>query len=184
MLPLPTTTFTHGPHGDESVADALRDRARLQEIADLELTSRGVDRILRATAREAAERLGMPIALVTVVLDDAQHFAAMHGVEGWMARTRGTPVEWSFCRYAVAWREAFVVEDAAVHPLVQDSPLVQQEGVRSYAGHPLITSAGHALGTLCVLGTDPRTFSEADLATLRDFAEQAVRRIEARRGEG
>jgi GAF domain-containing protein len=180
MMPLPTLPDCHET-SDDPVAETLRDRARLQEITDLALTSPGVDAILRATAQEAAERLGMPIALVTVVLDEAQHFAAMHGVEGWMARTRGTPVEWSFCRYAVAWREAFVVEDAAQHPLVHDNPLVEHDGVRAYAGHPLVTSAGHAVGALCVLGTAPRTFSAEDLDALRAFAAQAVARIEGRR---
>jgi GAF domain-containing protein len=53
--------------------------------------------------------------------------------------------------------------------------------VRCYAGIPLVTSTGHTLGTLCVIGSEPRSFSEADLDTLRSLAKTAIERIEARR---
>jgi GAF domain-containing protein len=119
--------------------------------------------------------------MVTVVLDQAQFFAAHHGLDGWQLETRGTPVEWSFCALAVASGEPFVVEDATTHPLTRDNPLVAHEGIRCYAGIPLVSSRGHALGTLCVIGKEPRTFSDAELETLRTLSEQAVRRIEERR---
>jgi len=167
---------------DDAEARAGReDEARLREIVELDLLSPGVDDILQATVVEAAERLGLPQAMVTVVLDQAQFFAAHHGLDGWMAEARGTPVEWSFCAIAVATGEPFVVEDATTHPLTRDNPLVAHEGIRCYAGIPLVSSRGHALGTLCVIGKEPRTFSDAEMETLRDLSEQAVRRIEARR---
>jgi len=161
--------------------DVLHDRARLQEIVDLELTSPAVDAILQDMAARSATHFGLPVGLVSIVLDEAQYFAAMHGVEGWMKDARGTPVEWSFCRFAVKERTPFVVEDATLHPLVQDSPLVEHEGIRCYAGIPLITSRGHAIGSFCVMGPERRSFSEGDIAELRGFAAEAVRQIEARR---
>ena len=78
-------------------------------------------------------------------------------------------------------REPFVVEDALAHPLVTQSPLVRQEGVRCYAGIPLVTSRGHVLGTLCVAGIQQRAFGAEDLDKLRALAADAVRRIEMRR---
>jgi GAF domain-containing protein len=119
--------------------------------------------------------------MVTVVLDQAQFFAAHHGLDGWMAEARGTPVEWSFCALAVASGEPFVVEDATTHPLTRDNPLVANEGIRCYAGIPLVSSRGYALGTLCVIGKESRSFSDADLDVLRELAEKAVWRIEERR---
>ena len=160
------------------------DEARLREIVELDLLAPGVDDILQATVAEAAGRLGLPQAMVTVVLDQAQFFAAHHGLDGWQLESRGTPVEWSFCALAVASGEPFVVEDATTHPLTRDNPLVAHEGIRCYAGIPLVSSRGHALGTLCVIGKAPHTFSDADLDVLRDLAAQAVRRIEARRKTG
>jgi GAF domain-containing protein len=162
----------------------LGDTARLEEIAELDLLGPGVDDILQATAEEAAERLHLPMSLVSVVTDQAQFFAAHHGLTGWLREARGTPAEWSFCANAVRSGEPFVVEDAATHPLVRENPLVTEDGIRCYAGIPLVTTRGHALGTLCVLGTESHTFTSDEMDTLRALAARAVERIEERRGGG
>ena len=162
--------------------DPLHDEARLQEIFDLDLLSPDVYPILRDVAAEAASRLGLPVSLISVVLDEALHVAGFHGPEGlWLEETRGHPVEWSFCATSVRTRDAFVVEDAETHPYHRTNPLVTQDGVRCYAGVPLISSRGFVLGNLCVVGLEQRTFSEDEMAALRDLATEAVRRIEARR---
>ena len=159
----------------------LREPARMDEIAELGLLSDEVDDILQATVEEAAGRLNLPTGLVTVITDQAQYYAAFHGIDGWLAQARGTPVEWAFCVNAVQTGEPFVVEDAETHPLVRDNPLVTEDGIRCYAGIPLVTSRGHTLGTLCVAGKEARTFSPEELAELRALADRAVARIEERR---
>ena len=161
--------------------DVLRDPARLAEIAALGLTAPEVDAVLQETVNEAAAALHLPTALVSVVMGEAQYFAAEHGLTGWMAEAHGTPVEWSFCANAVQSGDPFVVEDAEAHPLTKDNPLVQFENLRCYAGIPLTTANGHTLGTLCVIGHERRSFSEAELDVLRGLAKKAVERIEARR---
>jgi GAF domain-containing protein len=164
------------------IPDPLFDEQRLQEIHDLDLLSSDVDPILQEVAAEAASRLELPVSLISVVLDEALHVAGMHGPEGlWLGDTRGHPVEWSFCATSVRTRDAFVVENAETHPDHHDNPLVTQDGVRCYAGVPLISSRGFVLGNLCVVGLEQRSFSEADVSVLRELADQAVRRIEARR---
>ena len=157
------------------------ERERLSEIARLDLFSDDVAALLDDLTTTAASELGMPISLVSVVLDEAQEFAASHGLEGWLAEAQGTPVEWAFCRHAVRNEKAFVVEDAKTHPLVHDNPLVTLEGVRCYAGIPLITSRGFAIGTLCVIGTEPKSFSAREIGRLEALAAETVTRIEARR---
>lgn len=162
--------------------DPIYDPERLQEIVDLDLLAPEVDAILQDLAAQAAERLGLPVSLISVVLDEALHVAGFHGPEGlWLAETRGHPVEWSFCATSVRTRDAFVVENAATHPEHRTNPLVTQDGVRCYAGVPLISSRGFVLGNLCVVGLEERTFSEEDIGVLRSLAAEAVRRIEARR---
>lgn len=165
----------------EAMTATLQQRERLQEIEDLGLMSGDVDSVLQELCTSAATEFGLPIGLVSIVLDEAQHFAASHGLGGWLEQTQGTPIEWSFCRYAVASREPFVVEDARVHDLVYDNPLVQVDGVRCYAGIPLISSRGFALGSLCVIGTEEHAFSAPDLDRLRVFADRVVAHIEQRR---
>ena len=170
------------PHGSDSDSGAyLRDQARLKEIAALGLLAPDANEALQDIVEAAAEALNLPIALVSIVLDEAQHFAAAHGLAGWMAATRGTPVEWSFCANAVRSQESFVVEDARTHPLTHDNPLVHEDGIRCYAGIPLVSRNGFVLGTLCVIGDKKRTFTEEDLTALRRLARKAVDRLEARR---
>ena len=154
--------------------------ARLLEIAELDLVSPEVDDVLQGLTTEAAEALGLPIALVSVVTDSVQYFAASHGLAGWIADVRGTPKEWSFCQHAVASKAPFTVEDAAADMRVNESPLVTQDGIACYLGVPLTSSRGHVLGTLCVIGGEPRTFHPADLAAVERLAARAVARIEER----
>lgn len=162
----------------------LHDVGRLQEIADLGLLSPDVDPILQSIASRAAARLGMPVSLVSVVLDEALHVAGSHGIDGlWLGDTRGHPVEWSFCATSVRTRDAFIVENAREHPEHATNPLVIQDGVRCYAGVPLISSRGFVLGNLCVVGLEERTFGEGEMAALRELAIEAVRRIEQRRAQ-
>jgi GAF domain-containing protein len=161
--------------------DPVHDPARLEEIAALRLASPETDAVLQQVVDEAAARLRLPIGMVSIVMDQAQFFAAHTGLEGWMAQARGTPIEWSFCVNAVRSGEPFVVEDATTHPAVKDIPLVPLDDVRCYAGIPLVTSRGHTVGTLCVIGHESRSFSEDDLQTLRTLAARAMERIEARR---
>lgn len=162
-------------------AGTQADVERLQEIVDLGLLSPESDAVLQEITREAATALNLPTALVTVVLDEAQFFAARHGVDGWMNDAHGTPVEWSFCAHAVANQAPFVVEDATTHPAVRHMPIVEHDKVICYAGIPLVSSRGHTVGTLCVIGHQPHAFTDHELGTLRSLADRAVARIEERR---
>ena len=163
--------------------DPLHDEARLAEIAELRLLGDDVDPILQDIAARAAAAVGLPVSLVSVVLDEALHVAGSHGIDGlWLGETRGHPVEWSFCATSVRTREPFTVEDATVHPYHRTNPLVTQDGVRCYAGVPLVSSRGNVLGNLCVVGLEERTFGDEDIEILRGLAREAVVRIETRAG--
>lgn len=165
-----------------TVNDPLFDADRLAEIVELDLLDTTVDPILQDVAARAAAGLGMPVSLVSVVLDEALHVAASHGIDGlWLGDTGGHPVEWSFCATSVRTRQPFVVENAETHPYHGTNPLVLQDGVRCYAGVPLISSRGFVLGNLCVVGLEQRSFTEDELVFLRTLAAEAVQRIEARR---
>lgn len=164
----------------DSTRDPVRDPQRLQEIVDLGLAGGATVPELQDLAQRAAARLDTPRALVSIVLDEAQSFAASHGVSGWMSEASGTPLEYSYCQHAVRSRDMLAIDDARTDPRVADSPMVQ-EGVLSYLGVPLTSSRGHVVGTLCVLGDSPRTFSDEDRRALRDLGDEAMRLIEGRR---
>jgi GAF domain-containing protein len=170
-------------NGIETWADPIKDTARLTEIGELRLTELTDDPELQALAADAAVAFNLPIGVVSIVLDEAQYFIARTGVDGWVGEADGTPVEWSFCRNVVRSASDFVVEDASVHPVMKDSPLVALEGLACYAGTPMVSSNGHVLGSFCVKGKEVRSFSEDEMVLLREYAARAVRLIENRHRE-
>jgi len=82
-----------------------------------------------------------------------------------------TPRNISFCTHAILGRGPMVVNDALRDPRFADNPLVQGElKVRFYAGVPIRSRDGHAIGTLCALDTRPRELSSDELAAFEDLA--------------
>jgi GAF domain-containing protein len=150
---------------------SLADIDRIRVIAGLDLRNPHLRAQLDAITTRTAERLGLPISLASIVLDTAQFLAGSHGVAGWIAEAEGTPVEWSFCAHAVASAAPYVVPDTAADPEQSGNPLVTEDGFRSYAGFP-VTVDGAVLGAHCVIGTEPRDFTTADLAWLEESAKE------------
>ena len=102
-----------------------------------------------------------PVALVSLVDADRQFFKSCLGLPEPWASARETPLSHSFCQHAVARREPLVVDDAREHEVLRDNPAIRDMGVVAYAGIPLIDAAGHALGTLCVIDSQPRHWTKA-----------------------
>ncbi len=136
----------------------------------------GFDRLTRMAAR----LLGTPVSLVALVADDHQFFKSAVGLpEPWASR-RVTPISFSFCGQVVATGEPLVLEDARRHPLLRHNPVIRELGWVAYAGVPVVTRQGHAIGALCVADKTPRLWSERDIALLQDLAASVVTEIELR----
>lgn len=128
----------------------------------------------------AAQICGVPIAAMSFLDAEGgrQWFKAETGLG-----VRQTEMEAAFCVHAAdAGEEVFVVEDATRDDRFAGNRLVLGEpGVRFYAGAPLRTSQGVALGTVCVIDRAPRRLSEAQLDALRRLSRQAIGLLEGRR---
>lgn len=150
---------------------------RLAALERLGIVGTGSEPIFDHIVRLVARITGTPVALITLVTRDAQWFKANVGLDG----LDSTPREVAFCAHAVASGELLVVQDAlrdprfAANPIVTDAP-----GIRFYAGAPLVTRAGHALGTLCAIDHVPRDLAREQLATLQELAAIVTALIEAR----
>lgn len=120
--------------------------------------------------------LGVPIATVTLVDSERQWFKARSGL-----RAQETPRSVSFCTHTIRQREPLIVSDALLDHRFTDSPLVQDDPhIRSYAGIPLQTSDGYNVGALCAIDTQPRTFSDEEIAILTSLAHIVTDEMELR----
>ncbi|MXG89922.1 GAF domain-containing protein [Nocardioides flavescens] len=166
---------------DELLRTRVPSRRRLQEIADLDPFSPEIRPDLDQVAARAAQRTGAATGAVNILLEGAQGTVGQHGMPQWILRAGGTPAEWSFCSTIRRTREPHVVPDAHADVLHRVNPLVFHEGTASYAGVPLVTPRGEVVGTCCVVDTQAREFTDADLAALAEEAATVVETLEERR---
>ncbi|GIF26397.1 GAF domain-containing protein [Actinoplanes tereljensis] len=151
----------------------MNDFSRMAVLAGIDIDNPSLREKLDALAARAAARLGREVGLISMVLDSAQFFAGSYGLHGWLAELGGTPIEWSFCVNAVRSGRPYVVPDARIDALQSTNPLVCVDGVRSYAGVPIVVD-GEVLGAHCVLGYAPAEFTPADLEELHRGASEIV----------
>jgi signal transduction histidine kinase/CheY-like chemotaxis protein/HPt (histidine-containing phosphotransfer) domain-containing protein len=162
----------------ERVTAELGETQRLEALRETGLLDSPADEKFDAITRQVAAQLGVPVALVSLVDRHRQFFKSSSGLPEPWAGLRETPLTHSFCQHVVSTRKPLVVTDAREHPIVKDSLAIPDIGVIAYAGVPLVTSEGHALGSLCAIDTRPRIWSDEDLLLLRQLAVGVEREIE------
>ncbi|MFJ8504475.1 GAF domain-containing protein [Streptomyces avermitilis] len=154
-----------------------------------------------AFADRLAEVAAVPYAMVNFIDENRQFFAGLHApddtgsggrsatavtadgaeppdVRRYMARDYG------FCPHVVVRRKALVLEDVCDYPRFAGNPVVDEIGIRSYLGAPLIDRTGIALGTICVVDVEPRPWGRAGLETIKALAAELVEQIERRESGG
>lgn len=149
---------------------ALRDAAILDTPDEIEF-----DQVVAL----AAEVCDTPIALVTLIDENRQWFKARKGIE-----TRQTGLDMSICAHAILGRGPFIVPDTRADARFSSNPLVVRDpAIRFYAGIPVCTVDGFALGTLCVMGMQPRELSEREERALGVLAKHVSSLIDLRRAQ-
>ncbi len=144
---------------------------RLLELHSLGILDTPPEQAYDDIVRLAAFICDTPIALITLIDEDRQWFKAKHGINP-METPRGI----AFCAHAIAEPDHVMevpnaLEDARFvnNPLVTGDP-----SIRFYAGAPLVTATGAALGTVCVIDQVPRKLSEAQNQALQALSRQVV----------
>ncbi|MGW4361236.1 GAF domain-containing SpoIIE family protein phosphatase [Streptomyces californicus] len=157
-----------GSDGEVSLP-RLGDEGRLGALRETGLSAAS-DAGMERFARLAAEVVGVPVSLVSLVEPARQVFPGMVGLADPWAESRQTPLTHSLCQHVVAEGRPLVLTDAREDTRTCASLAIPDLGVVGYAGMPLTDSDGHVLGSLCAIDTEPRRWSERELGLLEDLA--------------
>ena len=149
--------------------------ARLAELRSLNVLDTIAEERFDRIAGMAGRLFGVDGALVTLVDENRQWFKSCAGME-----LSETPRDISFCGHAILGDGTFVIPDMLQDERFCDNPLVADPPhVRFYAGCPLRGPGGRKLGTLCIIDSKPRAFSDEDVEMLVDLALMVEREFSA-----
>src|SRR6266536_1073569 len=155
----------------------LNEVKRLKVLWQYEVLDTVPEEVFDDLTELAARICEAPIAMITLVDEKRQWFKSKIGVT-----INETSRDISFCAHAINQEGLFIVPDAAKDERFASSPLVVSEPkIRFYAGAPLVTPDGYALGSLCVIDKVPRELRPDQKQALRILSRHVVSQLELRR---
>lgn len=152
---------------------------RLKRLEEYRILDTPPEHVFDSIVELAAYSCNTPIALISLVDSGRVWFKSKAG----MPEPAETSRDVAFCSHAILQRGVMEVSDTAVDPRFFDNPLVVESGYRFYAGVPLTTHDGCALGTLCVIDHKPRALNVHEKGALGNLAGLVMRLLEARHSE-
>jgi GAF domain-containing protein len=160
-----------------SVANSQNEKKRLKVLWQYDVLDTVPEAIFDDLTELAACVCEAPIALISLVDEKRQWFKSKFGTT-----VNETSRDISFCAHAIQQPDLFIIPDATRDERFAQNPLVTSDPkIRFYAGAPLITPDGYALGTLCVIDKAPRELRYDQKQALRILARHIVSQLELRR---
>ncbi|WP_329030061.1 GAF domain-containing protein [Streptomyces sp. NBC_01423] len=146
-----------------------------------------------AFADRVAEVTDVPFSMVNFIDGNRQFYAGLHTPAGTRRGSdlgataagsgssgRYVALDHGYCPHVVVRRKALVLEDVCDYPRFAGNPVVDDIGIRSYLGAPLIDRTGIALGAVCAVDTVPRPWGRAGLDTIKSLAQELVGHLHRR----
>ena len=156
----------------------LDDPKRLAALRRLALLDSPPEEALDHLTQAAAALLHAPVALCSIIAPDRQFFKSSFGLPEPFASKRQTPLGYSFCQHVVLGLKPLIVPDARKDSKFKESPAVTKFQIVAYAGMPLITPEGEAVGSFCVIDTKPREWTAEEMSILRELANMTMREFQ------
>ncbi len=154
------------------MAHDAKEKERLEELASFHILGTGPEPLFDDITFLAARIFHVPIAAVSILDEHRNWYKSKVGIE-----QDEVPRKDAFCNVTIADMDLLVIEDTLEDERFKNNPFQ----IRFYAGAPLITSNGLALGTLCILDRNPRKFAAEDRELLLTLARQVMSHLEARK---
>jgi GAF domain-containing protein len=156
-------------------AKPANENARLAALRSFHILDTPAEKTFDDLVRLASYICQTPVAMVSFVDRDRQWFKAKVGVEA-----QETARDLAFCAHAILTPEdLLIVPDATLDERFADNPLVTDAPrIRFYAGAPLVTEGGFALGTLCVVDHSPKELSPEQIKALTVLRNLVIRELE------
>ena len=157
------------PLNDPTRIDALMRYRELDYSGDSEF---------QTIARLAAEICEKPFGVITFVDVDEVKLRFTYGLGD---DATSVPNDIAFCSKTVLQTDLYEIENTKLDSQFHNNPLVVNDPkIRSYAGMPLITRDGYAIGTLCVMGQEPKALTPIQKVSLQQLSKMAIKLFESK----
>lgn len=158
---------------------AVEDKLRLDAILETGLLDTPPEESFDRLTRLAAKLTGVPATFISLVDQNRDFYKSCFGFGEPLATTRQLEGR-TFCHHALVSAGPLLINDTMADPVFREVPTVQSLGVRAYAGIPLITDEGQAIGSFCAIDFAPRAWSALEVEILTELAASAMREIKLR----
>lgn len=143
---------------------------RIRQLKSYELLGLGKDPDLDVFAQAACLITDCPAALIAMMEEDTQRIQSCVGMELDTVERQNT-----VCQYTIMSKEVLVIADTFEDPRSATNPLIREGNIRFYAGVPLLDDEGHALGTICVIGFEPKSLSAKQVDSLGQLGKAVTK---------
>jgi PAS domain S-box-containing protein len=148
---------------------------RLNAVNRFKSLDAGIKKDLSELVGLMAQLCNVPVALVSLIDDKMQWFKASIGT----GDVTNSERELSFCKETILQSDILIVPDASKDERFANLPIVAGEpNIKFYAGVPLVTYDGYAVGTLCVLHVETMELSSTQISAIKILAKQVLNLIE------